>query len=98
LYKDKLFYYQSGLDPIWKKFSLGSVLFGYCFANSIKFGLTEFHFLRGNEQYKWKWTKSFIETKTIYIINNSLKARTFFYIKKIKALIKMHLLLRNKNG
>jgi CelD/BcsL family acetyltransferase involved in cellulose biosynthesis len=70
-YEDKLYYYQSGFSRNWEKLSLGTVLFGYAIKDSINERLKEFHFLRGEEQYKSRWTRDYRETKNLLIFNST---------------------------
>lgn len=53
---DSFYYYQSGFDPAWAPFSIGTVLIGHCIRTAIASGRTRFDFLRGDEPYKWRWT------------------------------------------
>jgi CelD/BcsL family acetyltransferase involved in cellulose biosynthesis len=52
----RLYFFQPGFDPEFRKLHVGKVLLGraleYCFKN----GLREFDFLRGTEDYKFDWT------------------------------------------
>lgn len=49
-------YYQSGLDPSWRPKSVGLVLIGETFRDSLELGLGRYDFLRGTEKYKSDWT------------------------------------------
>lgn len=53
---DTFYYYQSGFDPAWAQYSIGTVLLGHCMRVAITAGRTRFDFLRGDEPYKWRWT------------------------------------------
>ncbi len=57
-YNGKYLYYQSGLASGWERFSPGTVLFSYCIEKAIEEGVGEFDFLRGEEDYKYRWTKN----------------------------------------
>lgn len=52
----RLYFFQPGFDPEFRKLHVGKVLLGrvleYCFKNEIR----EFDFLRGTEDYKFDWT------------------------------------------
>ena len=85
-YKDKLYYYQSGFNSNWEKLSLGTVLFGYAIKDSISEGLKEFHFLRGEEEYKSRWTKDYRETKNLVIFNSTISGKM------------LHILMRGKKN
>lgn len=96
-YKNRFFYYQSGFNPDWNDWSLGTVLFGYAIKDSINDGLKEFHYLRGNETYKSRWTKEARTTKNIILMKK--KFITYFHILLIygKRNLKRILIGLNKN-
>ncbi len=48
-------FYLSGFDPEWEKYSPGTALIGTAIAEAAAEGCTEFDFLRGQEQYKYRW-------------------------------------------
>lgn len=52
----RLYFFQPGFDPAFRKLHVGKVLLGraleYCFTNRLR----EFDFLRGTEDYKFDWT------------------------------------------
>lgn len=54
-YARKLFYYHSGFDPEWAKYSVGTVLLAKCVEDGIERGIREFDFMRGHAAYKSKW-------------------------------------------
>lgn len=60
---DTFIYYQSGRDPEWQSKSVGMVLVGETFRESIETGLRRYDFLRGLEPYKADWVTQ--ERKTI---------------------------------
>jgi CelD/BcsL family acetyltransferase involved in cellulose biosynthesis len=45
-------FYQSGLDPAWRPRSVGTVLLCAAIEDAVRRGLSEFDFLRGDEDYK----------------------------------------------
>jgi len=81
-YKDKLYYYQSGFSSAWEKFSLGTVLFGYAMRDSIDERLKEFHFLRGEEKYKRRWTKDYRETRNLLLFNSSFSGEVLYLLMR----------------
>ena len=56
LHRGKFIYYQSGYEPAWKDKSVGLVLVGETFRDSLAARLVEYDFLRGTEAYKADWT------------------------------------------
>jgi len=61
------FYYQSGADPAYSRFSVGILLISSVIQAAIRTGHVEFDFLRGNEPYKQLWA-----TDTHQLYNTSL--------------------------
>lgn len=71
------YYYNSGYDADWAKYSVGLVLIGLSVKSSIERGNEIYDFLRGDETYKYDWAND--ESR---LINLSLRRRTipaFFY-------------------
>lgn len=48
-------YYIGGFDPVFAKFSAGSLIIGDAVSAAIEEGFTAFDFLRGRERYKYLW-------------------------------------------
>lgn len=51
----RAFYYLGGFDPSLGRYSVGSVLTGYAIRSALEEGCREFDFLRGREEYKYRW-------------------------------------------
>ncbi len=94
-YDQKLFYYHSGFDPDWAKYSVGMVLLAKCIEDGIGRGLREFDFMRGRAEYKSKWN---VEERPFYraammrdsvrylkFIGSGLASRAGKLLKKTKA-------------
>lgn len=54
-YKGKFYSYLSGFDPRYSRYSVGNLLVAKAIERSIEEGLTEFDFMRGDEDYKDRW-------------------------------------------
>jgi len=55
-YRDSILVYNSGYDPHkYARLSPGIVLLSYCIQRAIELGRAEFDFLRGDEQYKFRF-------------------------------------------
>jgi CelD/BcsL family acetyltransferase involved in cellulose biosynthesis len=72
-YKNRLFCYQSGFDRSWRQWSPGTVLTGYCIKDCIEQGFEEFHYLRGSEPYKSRWTRTALRTTTLTMVNPTFR-------------------------
>jgi CelD/BcsL family acetyltransferase involved in cellulose biosynthesis len=53
--RDRAHAYLGGFDPSLEEASPGAILIGHAIAEAIDEGLSEFHFLRGRETYKYSW-------------------------------------------
>ena len=79
-YNQKICYYQSGFEPEYSKYSLGTVTIGCCIENAIAEGTKEFNFLRGDESYKYDWGANQARRNIhCQIFNQSLKARLYYH-------------------
>ncbi len=87
-YQGRLFTYQSGFSSAWGKPGPVNILFHHAIQDSILSGSKEFHFLRGGEAYKAKWTKSSISLHTVLWINSSRNGRAFSMYLRWKDRIK----------
>ncbi len=54
-YHDKTYYYLGGFSPALHKFSIGTLLNARAIQQAIEEKHTVFDFLRGNEEYKYRW-------------------------------------------
>ncbi|MHB2147862.1 GNAT family N-acetyltransferase [Calditrichota bacterium LG25] len=76
-FNDSMMYMQGGFDPAYTQYGLGNQIILKAIEDAIAMGLKKFDFMRGNEPYKYKWTKEKIFLhKLIFPI--SLKAKLFF--------------------
>ena len=73
-YRDKLLYYQAGYDPAYSKYSPGLTLMALVIEYAISKGLKEYDFLRGDEEYKWKWTNDYRMTISFSIFQQKLSS------------------------
>jgi CelD/BcsL family acetyltransferase involved in cellulose biosynthesis len=51
----RVFYYLSGFDPAYARYSPGAALLSFTIRAAIEEGATEFDFLRKREEYKYQW-------------------------------------------
>jgi CelD/BcsL family acetyltransferase involved in cellulose biosynthesis len=54
-YREKFYYYLSGFDPRYSRYSVGNLMISGAIEQSIQEGLVEFDFMRGAEEYKDRW-------------------------------------------
>ena len=56
-YNGTVSFYQSGFDQFWQRYSPGSQIMAHAIKQAIQEKNEVFDFLRGEEDYKFKWTK-----------------------------------------
>ena len=96
-YANQLFFFQSGSDPQWSKYSIGMVIMGHAIHYSHINRLSRFDFLRGAEDYKFNWTNKSriigsaylgISSKgKIIVLNKALYLRIKTGIKKLQRIL-----------
>jgi CelD/BcsL family acetyltransferase involved in cellulose biosynthesis len=72
---DRYYYYLSGYDPAWAKYSLGFSLIGLSITGAAERGMKFYDLLRGAEKYKFDWADEARATVTVQIASNTLPAR-----------------------
>jgi CelD/BcsL family acetyltransferase involved in cellulose biosynthesis len=55
-YRDTVYFYQCGRDPLWERESVGQILIGAMIRRGMERGFRRFDFLRGDDRYKEQWT------------------------------------------
>jgi CelD/BcsL family acetyltransferase involved in cellulose biosynthesis len=96
-YKSKFYFYLSGFDPQYSKYGVANLLIEHAMSNCVQEGLTEFDFMRGAEEYKYRWnTLSRWNHKVVLIrkgflaaSKNSLYNHYWSYGNKLKYLLKI---------
>jgi len=88
IYNDTCYYYQSGLEPAWAKFSPGTVLFSLSIREAIHNGIRVYDFLQGDESYKFNWTNMNRQCVSIFIYNKTLAGLLLYCLFLVKSYIK----------
>lgn len=83
LYDNRLMYYQAGFDIEYESQSVGLVLMGMLLQYCHEQGYSEFDFLRGEEEYKFRWTKT---TRATVAVEIAMNVRAKFYLRGLQAL------------
>ena len=55
-YGRRFYFYQSGLDPHYSQYSVGSLLHMHMISHCIASGMEEYDFMKGDEPYKAEWS------------------------------------------
>jgi CelD/BcsL family acetyltransferase involved in cellulose biosynthesis len=74
----RVYYYLSGFDLDFAKYSLGNVLMAQAIETAIRDGAREFDFLRGDETYKLAWGAEERETLRLILGRSALRSRFAF--------------------
>jgi len=74
-YNNKYYYYQTGISEEGELKSAGTILMLLIIEKAFNEGCTEFDFLRGDEQYKYFWTKDSRQNYSLAIKKNSFQNR-----------------------
>ncbi len=75
-------FYQSGFDLFWQRYSPGTQIMKHAIAEAIREGNVRFDFLRGEEEYKFKWTKE-VAIDLSFTLPLSLHTRLEFNLKEL---------------
>jgi CelD/BcsL family acetyltransferase involved in cellulose biosynthesis len=67
----RISYYQLGHDPAWGTFSPGVVLLQETIREAFERGFTEYNFLQGEEEFKYRWTSQIRRLHAIDVFNRS---------------------------
>jgi CelD/BcsL family acetyltransferase involved in cellulose biosynthesis len=70
-----IFYYGTGFDERWARYSVGILLLAYVLEQSIQEGVREFDFLQGEEDYKSHWATGIREECRIRIAGPHLRGQ-----------------------
>ncbi|MFL6656103.1 MAG: GNAT family N-acetyltransferase [Sulfurifustis sp.] len=76
-YNRVFYFYQSGFDPDFNKYSVGLVIMGLAIKSAIEEGVALYDFLHGDEQYKFLWARQSRELRRFELYPPS--ARGAFY-------------------
>jgi CelD/BcsL family acetyltransferase involved in cellulose biosynthesis len=80
--------FQAGFDPEWSKYHVGSVLQSFVLEDIIGKKLVEFDFLRGTEDYKYRWTKTTRKTVDLALWRSKLTYNEVLVEKILRKFVK----------
>lgn len=85
-YDDAVYDYLPGFDTRWSRQSVGVVLLGMSVKAAIDAGLRRFEFLRGREDYKYRWRAVDQELHALRIARRSLRPTLVFQALRFELL------------
>jgi len=99
-FKDTLFYFQGGFNPQWNRISPGGLIIANAIRYSIAKSLKYFDFMRGDEAYKFKWTKEYYYLYEFYkplSVKGNILLKSIIVKKYMKKIIKFFTFLNKKS-
>ena len=82
-YKKNVFFYQSGFDPSWKKYGVGTSLLQMVIHDAFDKGFKKFDFLKGNESYKKAWATGQRQQYRLMVYRKSVFGMLIYLLKFI---------------
>jgi len=74
--------YQSGFDPAWSEYSVGTVLRAFATEDAIRRGLREIDYLKGEHDYKESWANAERGTVNIVVYNTTTRGLAYLAIRR----------------
>lgn len=94
-YRKKNYAYQSGFDPRFARYSVGSLAHLCVMESCIRKGLTEYDFMRGDEQYKLWWHAKVRKNFEVQLVRKGWLAKAYRQLTRKRSLLalarKLHL-------
>jgi CelD/BcsL family acetyltransferase involved in cellulose biosynthesis len=84
----KFCYYQSGADPAYSRFSVGSLLISSVIEWAIRNGHDEFDFLRGDEPYKQLWANGSTQLQDVTFFDHRLRSRIAQMVRAVRIFLR----------
>lgn len=75
LYNGKYYFFIGGFDPAYSRWSVGVCLFSRVLQRAIEEGATEFDFLKGEEEYKYRFGARNRDYKTVSLFQSTLRGQ-----------------------
>jgi len=83
-YAKKIWYYQAGFLPEYASFRPGTLLFAWTIQEAIEKGFLEYDFLRGEEQYKYRWGSTNRPAMAFHLYNRKIFPHMICYFRKAR--------------
>jgi len=87
-YKNKLYCFNTGYDPEWKKRSVGGILLLLIVQQVFQDGLEEFDFLKGTEGYKSLWATGVRSEMRLTVFNRNWRGMFWLAADKAKSALR----------
>lgn len=87
-YSDTIYFYLTAYDLNYKKFSPGTILFGYTFRDAIEHGYYNIDFLKGGEFHKYSWKSSNNGLARLIIGGKTIVSKIYLKARQTREIIK----------
>lgn len=94
-YKQKMLYGLGGFDPEFSKYSVGHIITAKMIEKCIEKKIREYDFMKGDEPYKFDWTKEYRRNVYIKFVNVGLKSKLYHFGIKVAKKTKIDKFLEN---
>ena len=84
MYGGSVSFYQSGIEPDFNRYSVGLVSTASMIRESIRRGAIEYDFLRGSEEYKFRWTKEYRRNMELTVWNKHISGHVLRMLSAMK--------------
>lgn len=88
VFGNRVFYYQTGQDPEWHTYAPGTVILHEAIQEAYNANFVEFNFLQGEEEYKYKWTKTQRVLYDLSVYHGNLPGRAIRIMDLMKHALK----------
>ncbi len=86
-YARKYFFFIGGFDPDFSRWSVGTVLFGYAIQHAIEEGAREFDFLRGEEEYKYRFGAQNRHYRTFKVVKPHWRSSSLLRLMRLEEFV-----------
>ena len=76
-YGATFYFYQSGFDPAYSRYSVGLVMMGLAIKTALQEGASEYDLLHGDEEYKFHWARNQRELARLELYPSDARARVY---------------------
>ena len=76
-YRSTFYFYQSGFDPAYSRYSVGLVMMGLAIKTAFEEGVSEYDLLHGDEEYKFHWARAQRELVRLEVHPSHARARIY---------------------
>jgi CelD/BcsL family acetyltransferase involved in cellulose biosynthesis len=87
-YAEKVFFYQTGMDPEWSNFSVGSVILYLTIKQAFDEGYAEFDFLNGDQPYKNQWATGVRQDVRLDVFRSTVRGTALLLFERARDAIR----------